>query len=91
MRNNAKRERHVDILENTYVSVREGKKERCAPRMVCRFHISLKGRPFDVHYKICYFVDKFAHVVVDCTSLLEEDFVHYSHRLCTSLNLVCVC
>ena len=41
MRNNAKKERHVDISENTYVSVREGKKERCAPRMVCRFHVSL--------------------------------------------------
>ena len=52
MRNNAKKERHVDILENTYVSVKEGKKERCAPRMVCRFHVSYKGRPFDVQYKI---------------------------------------
>ena len=40
VRNNAKKERHVDILENTYVSVKEEKKERCAPRMVCRFHVS---------------------------------------------------
>ena len=34
MRNNAKKERHVDISENTYVSVKEEKKERCAPRLV---------------------------------------------------------
>ena len=52
MRNNAKKERHVDILENTYVSVKEGKKERCAPRLVRRFHISLKGRLLDVPRKI---------------------------------------
>ena len=52
VRNNAKKERHVDILENTYVSVKEEKKERCAPRMVCGFHVSLKGGPFDVQYKI---------------------------------------
>ena len=47
--NNAKKERHVDILENTFVSVKEEEKERCAPRLVCcRFQVVVKGRPFDV-------------------------------------------
>ena len=49
MRNSAKKERHVGILENTYVYVKEEKKERCAPRMVCRFHIS-----FDVQFPVMY-------------------------------------
>lgn len=55
-RNNAKKERkkerHADFLESTCVSVIEERKERCAPRLVYRFQILVKGRLFDTHCKI---------------------------------------
>ena len=46
MRNNATMERNADILENTYVSVKEEKKELCAQRMVCKLLISFAEKLF---------------------------------------------